>query len=217
LVSKDEVVRRVHEAGVISIFRVEAPQGCVAAMEALTKGGLSVFEVTMTTPGALDVVREARKKFGDGALVGAGTVLDRTDAEKAIEAGAQFLVSPSLDREVLQVCSEKRVVSCPGAFTATEIVQAWKWDADLVKVFPVSQVGPGYIRAIRAPLPQIRLVPTGGVDASNLGEYMAAGAFAVGIGGGLIPARSVAEGRYDKITEAAALVSGAVARARGGR
>ena len=212
--SRDETLRRIHQAGVIGIFRVDSAQGCIPAMDALVRGGLRVFEVTMTTPGALDVISDARAKYGDDALVGAGTVLERADAEKAVAAGAQFVVSPSLDREVLGFCSAEGVVSCPGTFTATEIVQAWKWGADLIKVFPVSQVGPGYIKAIRAPLPQVRLVPTGGVDAGNLGEYLAAGAFAVGIGGGLIPPKAVAEGRYDKITEAAAAVVDAVKRAR---
>jgi 2-dehydro-3-deoxyphosphogluconate aldolase / (4S)-4-hydroxy-2-oxoglutarate aldolase len=214
LTSRDETLRRIHQAGVIGIFRVDSAEGCIPAMDALVRGGLRVFEVTMTTPGALDVISDARAKYGDDALVGAGTVLDRADAEKAVAAGAQFVVSPSLDREVLGFCSAEGVVSCPGTFTATEIVQAWKWGADLIKVFPVSQVGPGYIKAIRAPLPQVRLVPTGGVDAGNLGEYLAAGAFAVGIGGGLIPSRAVAEGRYDKITEAAAAVVDTVKRAR---
>lgn len=215
LVSKDEVLERIQKAGVISIFRVDAPEGCIAAMDALMKGGLAVFEVTMTTPGALKVVRDARYRFGDRALVGAGTVLDKVDARTAIEADAQFLVSPSLDKEVLDVCRSAGVVSCPGAFTATEILQAWKWNADLVKVFPVSQVGPGYIKAIRGPLPQVRLVPTGGVDAANLGDYLAAGAFAVGIGGGLVSPKAVSEGRYGELTQAAELVSGAVKRARG--
>lgn len=213
LASKEEVLERIHRAGVISIFRVDSPEGCVPAMDALVKGGLRVFEVTMTTPGALGVISEARKKYGGDALVGAGTVIDRAGAEKAVAAGAQFVISPSLDKEIVEFCTAKGIVSCPGTFTATEIVQAWKWGADLIKVFPISQVGPGYVRAIRAPIPQARLVPTGGVDAGNLGEYLAAGAFAVGIGGGLIPAKAVAEGRYSEITEAAVHVVDAVKQA----
>ncbi len=216
MASKNDALRRIEEVGVIAIFRVDAPQNCIPAMEALLRGGLQVFEVTMTTPGALGVVSDARRTFGDRALVGVGTVIDRSEAGEAVAAGAQFVVSPSLDREVVEYCSAKGVASCPGTFTATEIVQAWKWGADLIKVFPISQVGPGYIRAIRGPLPKVRLVPTGGIDAANLGEYLNAGAFAVGIGGGLIPAKAVAEGRYDKVTEAATAVTDAVRRARSG-
>lgn len=214
MVTKDEVLRRIHQAGVIAIFRVDAPDRCIPAMEALARGGLNVFEVTMTTPDAVRVVSKATKKFGDSALVGAGTVIRANEAEKAISSGAQFIVSPSLSREVIEVCGKRGVVSCPGAFTATEIVQAREWGADLVKVFPASQVGPDYIRAIRGPLPDVPLVPTGGIDASNLKEYLHAGAFAVGIGGGLIPAMSLAEERYDKITAGAAAVVGAIREAR---
>lgn len=215
LASKDDALQRIREAGVIAIFRVDSPQNCIPAMEALVKGGLPIFEVTMTTPGALDLVSEARSRFGGEALVGAGTVLNRREAEEALAAGAQFVVSPSLDKDVVELCSARGVLSCPGTFTATEIVQAWEWGADLVKVFPISQVGPGYIKALRGPLPKVRLVPTGGVDAGNLGEYLNAGAFAVGIGGGLIPVRAVAEGRYEEVTQAAVAVTEAVRKARG--
>lgn len=214
MVSKDEVLRRVQHGGVIAIFRVDAPRKCIPAMDALMRGGLEVFEVTMTTPDALRVVSEATKKYGGRAVVGAGTVIEGDEAERAISAGAQFIVSPSVSRDVIEVCKDRGVASCPGAFTATEIVQAWKWGADLVKVFPAAQVGPGYIKALLGPLPRVRLVPTGGIDASNLGEYLAAGAFAVGIGGGLISAKSVAEGRYETLTESAAAVVKAVKEAR---
>jgi 2-dehydro-3-deoxyphosphogluconate aldolase/(4S)-4-hydroxy-2-oxoglutarate aldolase len=214
LVTKDEALRRIHQSGVIAIFRVDSPDRCIPAMDALVKGGLVVFEVTLTTPDALRVVSEATKKYGDGALVGAGTVIRGEDAERAISSGAQFIVSPSLSREVIDVCRDRGVVSCPGAFTATEIVQARTWGADLVKVFPASQVGPDYIEAIRGPLPDVHLVPTGGINASNLKGYLRAGAFAVGIGGGLIPARSIAEGKYDRITEGAVAVVEAVKGAR---
>jgi 2-dehydro-3-deoxyphosphogluconate aldolase/(4S)-4-hydroxy-2-oxoglutarate aldolase len=211
------MLRRIQQAGVIGIFRIDAPEKCILAMEALMKGGLNVFEVTLTTPGAMDVISEARKKFGDPALIGIGTVLDRDAAEKGIDAGAQFIVSPSLDKDVVELCKTREIVSCPGTFTGTEIVQALKWGADIIKVFPIGQVGPDYIRAIRCPLPQARLVPTGGVDASNLGEYLRAGAFAVGIGGNLIPQKAISEARYDVLTEGAARVVGAVKKARDSR
>ncbi len=164
---KELVLDQIRRTGVIGIFRVDRPENCVSAMDALVKGGLNVFEVTTTTPRATELIAEARKRYGSSALVGIGTVLDRETAERGIDAGAQFVVSPSLHKEVIDACKSRGVVSCPGTFTATEVVQAWNWGADLIKVFPISQVGPGYITSLLGPLPWVRLVPTGGVDSAN--------------------------------------------------
>ena len=185
-------------------------------MEALVKGGLNVFEVTTTTPGALGLISEASRKYGRRALVGIGTVLDRETAEKGIDAGAQFVVSPSLEREVIEVCKNRSVVSCPGTFSASEVVEAWKMGADLIKVFPVSQVGPGYIGALLGPLPWVRLVPTGGVDSDNAGAYIKSGAYAVGVGGALVSKKAIAEGRYESLTDAARTILQQVKTAREG-
>jgi len=215
MLSKDEVLKRAHDIGVIGIFRVDSPDVCFKAMVALREGGLHALEVTTTTPNAVEVVREARKKYGDETLIGMGTVLDAETAEKGIEAGAQFIVSPSVDKGVLDVCRKHDVVSCPGTFSATEVVQAWKWGADLVKLFPISQVGPGYMKALMGPLPWIRFVPTGGVELDNAGEYIKAGAYCLGVGGGLVSKKAISQGRFDLLTQAARDILKAVHDARG--
>jgi 2-dehydro-3-deoxyphosphogluconate aldolase/(4S)-4-hydroxy-2-oxoglutarate aldolase len=214
MLTKDEVLKRVHDIGVIGIFRVDSPEDCFKAMDALKAGGLNALEVTTTTPNAIEVVREARRKYGDEILVGLGTVLDAETATKAIDAGAQFIVSPSLHKEVLDVCLKREVVSCPGTFTATEVVQAWKWGADLIKVFPISQVGPGYIKSLLGPLTWIRFVPTGGVEVENAGEYIKAGAYCLGVGGGLVSKKAISQGRFDLLTQAAKDILKAVRDAR---
>jgi 2-dehydro-3-deoxyphosphogluconate aldolase/(4S)-4-hydroxy-2-oxoglutarate aldolase len=215
MLTKDEVMKRVHEIGVIGIFRVDSPEACFKAMDALRAGGLHALEVTTTTPNAIEVVREARRKYGDETLIGIGTVLDAETAEKGIEAGAQFIVSPSVHKEVLDVCLKHEVVSCPGTFSATEVVQAWKWGADLVKVFPVSQVGPSYIKALLGPLPWIRFVPVGGVEVDNAGDFIKAGAYCLGVGGGLVSKKAISAGRFDLLTQAAKDILKAVHDARG--
>ena len=214
MLSKDEVLKRAHEIGVIGIFRVDSPEDCFKAMDALREGGLHALEVTTTTPNAVEVVREARKKYGDETIIGMGTVLDAETAERGISAGAQFIVSPSVQKEVLDVCKKRDVVSIPGAFSATEVVQAWRWGADLVKIFPISQVGPGYMKALMGPLPWIRYVPTGGVEVENAGEYIKAGAYCLGVGGGLVSKKAIAQRRFDLLTQAARDILKAVQDAR---
>lgn len=211
---KGEVLNRLHETGVIAIFRVDSSDDCFNAMKALYEGGVRAFEITTTMLGSAGLVREARKRYGDDVLIGMGTVLDADTAQKGIEAGAQFIVGPSLHQEVLAVCAKNNVVSCPGTFTATEIVQAWKWGADLVKLFPASQLGPGYMKALMGPLPWIRFMPTGGIEAANAGEYIRAGAYCLGVGGGLVSKKAIAEGRFEELTSAAADMLQAVRDAR---
>jgi 2-dehydro-3-deoxyphosphogluconate aldolase / (4S)-4-hydroxy-2-oxoglutarate aldolase len=211
---KADVLNRLHEIGVIAIFRVNTPEECLRGMDALSDGGLTAFEVTTTTPDAVEVVSAARKKFGAGTLVGMGTVLDAPTAEAGIEAGAQFIVSPSLHKDVIDVCSRHGVVSCPGTFSATEVAQASKWGADLIKLFPISQVGPEYLEALRGPFPRVKFVPTGGVDAGNAADYIKAGAYCLGVGGGLVSKGAIAQGRYDLLTRAAREILNAVSEAR---
>jgi 2-dehydro-3-deoxyphosphogluconate aldolase/(4S)-4-hydroxy-2-oxoglutarate aldolase len=212
--SKDELLKALHEAGVIGILRVDEPSKCLDIMHALLNGGLKAFEVTTTTPDAINLIRSASERFGEKATIGIGTVFDAKTAIEGISAGAQFVVSPSLHKEVIDVCKKRGVVSCPGTFTTTEVVQAWKWGADLVKIFPASQVGPDYIRALLGPLPWIRFVPTGGIDERNAAEFIRAGAYCLGVGGSLIPRKAVAEGRFGEITERARALMLAVKRAR---
>jgi len=211
---KDSVLNRIHEIGVIGIFRVDNPEDCAKAMDALREGGLHALEVTLTTPNAIQVMHEAKKRYGDETILGVGTVLDAETAGKAIEMGAQIVVSPSTHKEIIEVCRRYDVVSCPGAFTATEVVQAMRWGADLVKIFPISQVGPSYIKALRGPLPKARYVPTGGVDVQNAGDYMKAGAFCLGVGGGLVSKKFIAAKRFDLLTQAAREILKAVRDAR---
>ena len=211
---KAEVLKRIHEQGVIGIFRVDSRDDCFGAMEALRAGGLNVFEITTTTPDAVGLVSEARKKYGDEMLIGMGTVTDSSTAEEGIEAGAQFIVSPSLHQEVLAACHVHGVVSCPGTFSPTEVVQAWKWGADRVKLFPISEVGPGYLKALLGPFPWMRFVPTGGIDATNAGAYIRAGAYSLGVGGGLVSKKAISDGRFDLLTRSAKEILNAVREAR---
>jgi 2-dehydro-3-deoxyphosphogluconate aldolase/(4S)-4-hydroxy-2-oxoglutarate aldolase len=172
---------------VVAILRGCAPERVMDIVAALAEGGVRLLEITLNSPGALDLIRRVAGTMGDRLLVGAGTVLSPAEAELAIDAGAKFILSPSLDVETIQVTKELGAVSVPGAFTATEILMAWRNGADIVKVFPAS-VGASYLRDLRGPLPQIRLMPTGGVNLNNIREFRAAGAAAYGIGSALVPA-----------------------------
>ena len=214
MTEKEEVIDRIHDIGAIGVLRVESSETCLKVIDALVEGGVRALEVTTTTPDTFETIAKARKKYGDDAVIGIGTVLDGATAVKGIRAGAQLVVSPSLHKDVLDTCIEHRVVGCPGTFTPTEIVQAQRWGADLIKVFPASVVGPGYIKSVLAPLPWARLVPTGGVDVNNASEFIRAGAFCVGVGGGLVSAKAIAAGRFDLLTSAARELIAAVALAR---
>jgi 2-dehydro-3-deoxyphosphogluconate aldolase/(4S)-4-hydroxy-2-oxoglutarate aldolase len=172
---------------IVAILRGCAPERVTDIVAALAEGGVRLLEITLNSPGALDLIRRVSAMMGDRLLVGAGTVLTPAEAELAIDAGAKFILSPSLDIETIQVTKELGAVSVPGAFTATEVLAAWRNGADIVKVFPAS-VGASYLRDLRGPLPQIRLMPTGGVNLQNIREFRAAGAVAYGIGSALVPA-----------------------------
>jgi 2-dehydro-3-deoxyphosphogluconate aldolase/(4S)-4-hydroxy-2-oxoglutarate aldolase len=172
---------------IVAILRGCEPERVPDIAAALVDGGVRLLEITLNSSGALDLIRCVSKTMGDRLVVGAGTVVTPAEAEMAIDAGARFILSPSLDPETIQVTKALGAVSVPGAFTATEILTAWRSGADIVKVFPAS-VGASYLRDIRGPLPQIRLMPTGGVNLGNIREFRAAGAVAYGIGSALVPA-----------------------------
>lgn len=214
MLEKTEVLRRIHEQGIIGIFRLDSREDCFSAMDALRAGGLRVFEITTTMPDAAELVSEARKKYGDETLIGMGTVIDSSTAEEGIEAGAQFIVSPSLHKDVLAACHMQDVVSCPGTFSPTEVVQAWRWGADMIKLFPISEVGPSYLKSLLGPFPWMNFVPTGGVDAANAGDYIRAGAFCLGVGGGLVSKKAISSGRFELLTKAARDILNAVREAR---
>jgi len=213
--NKTEVLRRIHDTGLIPVVRAESAELAIRAVEAITAGGVNVLEVTMTVPGAIGVIEQLATKFGGEALIGAGTVLDRETADRCIQAGAQFIVSPALNEDTIAFCRANDVAVFPGALTPTEVVRAWKAGADAVKVFPASAVGgASYLKSLKAPLPQVELIPTGGVSLSTAADFIAAGAFALGVGADLVDLKAIRSGETEKITQAARAYIAAVNEAR---
>jgi 2-dehydro-3-deoxyphosphogluconate aldolase/(4S)-4-hydroxy-2-oxoglutarate aldolase len=213
-----EALAKILEEGVVPVIRVSSAVEALEVARAIHEGGISVIEVTMTVPGAMEVIKEVSRKFGEEVLLGAGTVLDPETARAALLNGARFLVTPTLNPEVIKMSNRYGAVIIPGALTPTEILTAWEAGADLVKVFPIAQVGgPSYIRAIRGPLPQIPLVPTGGVNLQNAGEFIQAGAAAIAAGGELVDRKAVAEKKYSVVVENAQKFLTEVKKARGKR
>jgi 2-dehydro-3-deoxyphosphogluconate aldolase / (4S)-4-hydroxy-2-oxoglutarate aldolase len=196
-------LQRALDAGIVAVVRAPDSNGLVDVIKALTSGGVTVAEVTFTVPDALDVLKEAKRALGDSVLLGAGTVLDSETCRAAILAGAEFIVSPCLNLDVIRTCKRYDKLAMPGAFTPTEIVAAWEAGADIVKVFPAEVLGPAYFKAMRGPLPQIRIMPTGGVDLNTASAFLEAGACCLGIGGQLVDAKAIAARDYAKITELA--------------
>ncbi len=196
---RHEALRQVLDCGIVAIIRSDSPDQLTDVAEALYEGGINVIEVTFTVPNVLDILSAVRKRLGDKILLGAGTVLDAESARAAILAGAEFVVSPILNLSVIQLAHRYDCLVMPGAYTPTEIVQAWEAGADIVKVFPASVGGPSYIKALRGPLPQIRLLPTGGVNLETLPDFLKAGACAVGLGGSLVEQQALRSGDLDRI------------------
>jgi len=210
------VIEQIRAIGIIPVVRAQSASEALTAVDAICAGGIPILEITMTVPGAVTIINELTKRLGDDALIGAGTVLDAETARQCIDAGARFIVSPSLDLPTIEACRMLRVPVFPGAMTPTEVVMAWKAGADAVKVFPANAVGgPAYLKSLKAPLPQIELVPTGGVSLKNIAEYIAAGALAVGVGADLVDLASVRNGDTASITAKAREYVAAVNAARG--
>ena len=203
MLTKEECTQILMDTGVVAVIRVDSGSELVDIMRALKKGGVLDLEVTMTSHGALEAIREAYSIFKDEAVIGAGTVLDPETAEAAIRAGANFIVSPVTNFDLIKLCRRYSVMCIPGAFTPTEILAAWEAGADFVKVFPSSSVGPSYLKDILGPLPQVRLTPTGGVNLQNAGDFIRAGASFVGAGSSLVKKDSVKEKRRDDLAELA--------------
>ena len=213
--SKKRALEKIREVGLIPIVRAPTAEIALAAAEAIVASGVGVAEITMTVPNALRVLGEVARRFGSRALIGAGTVLDRKTCARAIAAGAEFIVTPSLELPVIRTARKAKRVCIPGALTPTEILAAWRAGADLVKVFPCGPVGgAAYIKAIRGPLPGIPLVPTGGVNLETTPAFMRAGAAAVAAGGELVDVKALAAGRVDVVTENARRFLEAVRTAR---
>jgi 2-dehydro-3-deoxyphosphogluconate aldolase/(4S)-4-hydroxy-2-oxoglutarate aldolase len=202
--SRETHLRRLIDGGIVAIVRSPDGGKIVDVCRALVDGGVTTVEITMTVPDAVDVLRQVRRTLGDRVLLGAGTVLDPETARAVILAGAEFVVSPVVNLDVIKLCRRYGKLVMPGAFTPTEILAAWEAGADVVKVFPADPLGPGFFRAIRGPLPQVRLMPTGGVDLTTTAEYLRAGACCLGVGTQLVEPRAVAAGDFDRLRELAA-------------
>lgn len=192
-------LERLLDCGVVAIIRSSDASKLVDVAEALVAGGVSAMEVTFTVPRAHAVLEKVADRLGGRVLLGAGTVLDAATARIAILAGAEFIVSPVVSHEVIACCRRYSKLSLPGALTPTEIVSAWEAGADIVKIFPSEVTGPGYLKAVHAPLPQVRLMPTGGVNLETAADYLRAGACALGIGGSLVESKAVASGDFARI------------------
>ncbi len=201
--SKESQLRHVLDCGIVAVVRSPDSQQLVEVARALADGGVSVVEITMTVPGALDVLRQVRTAMGDRVLLGAGTVLDPETARAVLLAGAEYIVAPTVSLDVIRLCRRYDKLVMPGALTPTEILTAWEAGADIVKVFPADVVGPAFFKAMKGPLPQVRLMPTGGVDLKTAADFLRAGACALGIGGQLVEPKAVAERNFDRIRELA--------------
>ena len=214
----EDVIRRVGVIGIIPVVRASSVEEANRAVEAICAGGIPVVEITMTVPNAISVIRELVQRHGGDVLIGAGTVTNAEQAESCVRAGAQFLVSPGLATSVLSVARVHNRLAIPGALTPTELMNAQEQGASLVKIFPCGNVGgPKYVKSLKAPFPQAQLVPTGGVNAANAAEFIAAGAYALGVGADLVDAAALREGNLEKITSAARELVQAVASARPGK
>lgn len=198
--SREKHLQRVLDCGIVAVVRFSDPGPLVEVVKALADGGVTVAEVTFTVPNALDVIRAAKQQLGDRILLGAGTVLDPETARAAFLAGAEFLVSPSLNLDVIKMCRRYDKLIMPGAFTPTEVVTAWEAGADIVKIFPAEVVGPAFFKALRGPLPQVKLMPTGGVDLTTASEFLKAGAVCLGVGSQMVDPKLVAARDFAKIT-----------------
>jgi len=199
-----DVRQRIVEIGIVPVVRAASPKEARMAVEAVRAGGIPTVELTMTVPGAIGVIEQIAKDMGSAVLVGAGTVLDADTAERCIQAGAQFIVSPGFDAGTVQRAKRSGTLIMAGALSPTEVITAWKAGCEFVKIFPCGAVGgPKYLKALKAPLPQVSMVPTGGVNLETAADFIRAGADALGIGGELVSAAALASGKIDEITRAA--------------
>ena len=194
--ARTAVTGAIEQAGIVAIIRMKEPERVRAVIDAISEGGVRALEITMTVPGAVDLIRELAPQMPSGFLLGAGTVVDAETVKRVTDAGARFVVSPVFRRDVIAECHARDVAVMPGCFTPTEILDAWDAGADVVKVFPATALGPGFFRDVRGPLPHIKMMPTGGVSVENAGDWIKAGAVAVGVGTALLDAKAISAGNY---------------------
>ena len=212
--TREAITREIEAHGVVAVIRMKEPDRLRAVIDALAAGGLRALEVTMTVPGAIGLIAQIAPMLPPGFLFGAGTVLDADTASRAIDAGARFIVSPVFRKAVIDACHRRDVPVMPGCLTPTEILDAWDAGADIVKVFPATTLGPGYLKDVRAPLPQVKLMPTGGVTIDNAGDWIRAGAVAVGVGSALVDNQAIAAAQYHRLEENARRILANVRAAR---
>ena len=210
-----EILAFISEVGIVPIVRTSSAEGAIQAVEAIYAGGVRAAEITMTVPGAIHALEKLADRFGGKLILGAGTVLDPETARACMLAGAEFFVTPSLRLSTIEMAKRYSKVICPGALTPTEVLAAWEAGADVVKIFPCGNVGgPKYIKALKGPFPQIEMIPTGGVNLETTGDFLKAGACAVAVGGELVDAKTIKEGRFDIIENRARQYLAAIAKAR---
>jgi len=214
-IGKQEVLRTLEETGIVAVIRIDDPAKLQEVSLALCEGGVRMVEITMTVPGALQIIASVSKALGDAVFMGAGTVLDADTARMAILAGARFIVGPSFDPQTIAMCKLYDTAVMPGCLTPTEVVNAWKAGADVVKIFPGRVGTPEYFQDLKGPLPHIRMMPTGNVDLITAPKYIKAGAVAVGVGKALVDVKALKAGQFGAITENARAFCGMVAAARG--
>ena len=212
--ARESTVKTIQDLGVVAVIRMKDAGRLRAVIDAIAEGGVRAIEVTMSVPGAVGLIAKLAPALPSTILFGAGTVIDAATARAVIDAGARFVVSPVFRRDVIDACHERDVAVAPGCFSPTEILDAHEYGADVVKVFPATALGPSYIKDIRAPLPQVRLMPTGGVTLDNAGDWIRAGAVAVGVGSALLDTKAVEEGRFDVLVNNARRIVASVASAR---
>jgi len=213
--TKEEISGRILGSGVVAIVRASSSDNLIEAGGALIKGGMPNIEITMTTPNALAVMADLRRTFGDRVLVGAGSILDVKTAQAALDAGAEYIVTPVLKPEVIAFCNHQQKPIFAGAYTPTEAQTAYELGADYIKIFPADGLGPKYIKAILGPLPHLKIVPTGGVDANTAGDFIKAGCVAVAAGGSLVSLELIKNRDWTKLSTMASQLVAAVAKARG--
>lgn len=204
--NREEIVQKIIDSGIVAIVRVYEEEKVLPTAEALIEGGIYALEVTMVVPNALEIISKLDKEFGDSIMLGVGSVLNAETAVKAIDAGAKYVVSPIFDIEILKTSHKLNAPIMPGCYTPTEIFNAQEAGADIVKIFPADKLGMGYIKAIKAPMPHLNVMPTGGVTLTNAGEWINAGACAVGVGSALTDNAAIKEGNFGKLKENAKII-----------
>ena len=212
-----DVVAAVERAGIVAVIRIKDPAKLRDVVDAIAEGGIRALEITMTVPGAVELIRDLAPTLPDGFILGAGTVLDADTVARVADAGARYVVSPVFRRSVIEACHARDLAAMPGCFTPTEILDAWDAGADIVKVFPATTLGPSYLKDVRAPLPQVKLMPTGGVTVENAGEWIKAGAVAVGVGSALLDTKAIEAGDFAVLRSKAERIVTNVNAARAGK